>query len=274
LSRVQSSKTALAVAALRAYHHLADPEPKLLDDPIAHRLVDATLNERMEHEPARLGEPLYGDLRLHVLLRSRYAEDELGAAVARGVRQFVSLGAGFDTFAYRQPAWAHAIAIYEADQPATQAEKRRRLAMAEIPIPGNVRYAAIDFERTPLREGLRASGLDESRAVFFAWLGVMPYLSAAAVDATFAYVAALPQGSSIVFDFATARTPLAVAEIARDAGEPWLTRYDAAALERTLQGLGFAEVVFLTPEHAWQRYPIDATVFRMPDFTSIGKATV
>jgi methyltransferase (TIGR00027 family) len=272
---MQASRTALAAATLRAYHHLCDPEPKLLDDPIAHRIVDRADLQNMENEPERFAEPMSLALRLHVLLRSRYAEDELAAAFASGVRQLVILGAGFDTFPYRQPEWASDLQIFEVDQPATQTEKRRRLAEASVPVASNVRYVPLDFERSDLRAELVRAGLDETRPAFFSWLGVTAYLSKSAIEAVFADVAALGPGSEIAFDFADGQTPASLAETVRDLGEPWITRYECADLERALRAAGFSTVAFLTPELARERFALAGLKsFSPSERTSIGKATV
>jgi methyltransferase (TIGR00027 family) len=97
-------------------------------------------------------------------------EERMREAVQRGVRQSVILGAGFDTFAYRQPDWARGLRIYEVDHRGTQREKRQRLERAGIPIPGNLEFVAVDFESVSLCEGLRGSSLDFSQPTFFSCL--------------------------------------------------------------------------------------------------------
>src|SRR5208282_3764615 len=180
-----SSRTALGVAALRAVHQLLDGEPKILDDPIAARLLDADVLQQLRSNPARPHEPLTKGLRSHVVLRNRYAEERMAQAVQRGVRQCVLLGAGFDTFAYRQPDWARSLRIYEVDHRATQEDKRQRLQSASIPIPANLEFVAIDFESASLRQGLQTSTLNFSQPVFFSCLGVLVYLTREAADAVF-----------------------------------------------------------------------------------------
>lgn len=255
MSERQASLTALSVAASRAYHQLYDGIPKILDDPIAPRLVDDELLTRA----SAAARPWATQLRLHVVVRSRYAEDRLALAVQRGVRQCVVLGAGYDTFAYRQPPWARELTIFEVDHPASQREKRARLERAGVELPENLRFAPIDFERTALAEGLRAGGFDETRPAFFSWLGVMMYLEAEAVDAVFGYVASLPPSSEIVFSFARPPRPFDVgqgpiAAAAFAAGEPWKTRFSPTQLDAKLRKLGFAQREFLTAGEANDRY--------------------
>lgn len=140
-------------------------------------------------------------LRGHVLVRSAFAEERLYAAIARGVRQVVILGAGYDTFAYRQPAGFEDVRIFEVDAPPTQAHKREMLARGGVPVPANVRFAPIDFERSSLGDGLRAAGLDAAQPAIFTWLGVMVYLTRDAAEGVLRFVGSLPHGSEIVFTF-------------------------------------------------------------------------
>lgn len=258
-----SSKTALGVAALRAAHQIIDDEPHILEDPIAVRLFPPEALEQMRTEVARLREPGMVSLRTHVVLRSRYAEDRLAEAHRRGIRQFVILGAGFDTFAYRQPGWAHDLHIFEVDHPGSQRVKRERLQAAGIPAPPNLEYVAIDFETTSLRDGLFASTFDPTQPAFVSCLGVLVYLTQEAVDAVFHLIASFPQSSEIVFTFsppAKATDPEQAARLAKMAalveslGEPWRTRLEPDILAPKLRSLGFSEVKFLTGEEAEARY--------------------
>ncbi len=122
--------------------------------------------------------------------------------MARGVGQYVLLGAGLDTFAYR--AIRQGLRVFEVDHPATQAWKRARLSEVRIATPDWVTYAPVDFERENIKDGLARAGFDLSRPAMFAWLGVTPYLTREAVMATLAFVATLPKGTEIVFDYPAA----------------------------------------------------------------------
>lgn len=249
-----ASRTALGVAALRAVHQLCDGAPKILADPIAPRLLDADVLRQIESYAAATEEPWARGLRAHVVLRSRYAEDRLAQAARRGVRQCVILGAGFETFAYRQPDWARGLRIYEVDHRATQEDKRRRLQTAGIPIPANLEFVAIDFESVSLRDGLQASTLDFSAPAFFSCLGVLVYLTREAVDAVFRLVAAFPTSSEIVFTFSSAESSPDLAERAGALGEPWRTHLEPQALADDLRALGFSEVSFLSLDEAERLY--------------------
>lgn len=259
----KASKTAALTAMLRAAHQLVDDEPRIVDDPIAIGLVDDATREHIAARPAALLSPGLMIPRAAVLLRSRYAEDLLTQAVAQGVVQFVILGAGLDTFAFRQPAFARRLQIYEVDHPATQAWKRERLAAAGVAVPDNLHWAPIDFEQKTLVAGLRDAGFDASRPAFFSWLGVTQYLTLPAIDATLKVVAGLPSPSTIVLSFMLPDVDLpseeaaaarAVAEDAARTGEPWVTRISPQDLAVRLSQLGFREVVHLTPREANARY--------------------
>jgi methyltransferase (TIGR00027 family) len=163
---------------MRVLHQMFDDEPKILEHPIAVRLVDKQstffkLNqELLEHLPVatRLR------FKSAFVIRSRYAEDCLAESLSNGVRQYVVLGAGLDTFAYRQPSWADSLRIFEVDHPATQRWKRRRLAEAGISVPRNVTLVPVDFEKISLAAGLTQAGLDFATPTFFSLLGVSQYL--------------------------------------------------------------------------------------------------
>ena len=183
-------------------------------------------------------------------------------AVARGVTQYVLLGAGLDTFAYRQPEWARAIEIVEVDQPWSQAEKRRLLEEAGIDVPANVRFAGVDFERETLEAGLLRAGVAFDRPTFFSWLGVTMYLTREAIDAVLATVGSFAKGSGIVLTFAQPSEPDEAngrffAERAAAVGEPWISYFTPEEIEATLRSHGFSDVRFLTREAAMREYYAD-----------------
>ena len=241
-----ASRTAVMAAKQRAIHHVHGAEPKILDDPIAARLLGA------DFDPAET--PTAGASHASVVLRSRWSESRLELAVERGVSQLVLLGAGFETFAYRQPAWAAGLRIYEIDHHASQEDKRRRLARAGVPLPANLEFVAIDFERTTLRDGLRASALDFSRPAFFSCLGVLGYLSREAAMAVFRLVAEFPPGSEIAYTHYAEAPPAFVADTIKSVGEPLLSWFDPGALATDLRGMGFGEVARLDREEADRRF--------------------
>src|SRR5215470_10038586 len=159
MQQEKPSRTGELTAIMRAIHQTADEEPKILADPIAPRLVDMTGN-RDEWLTSILGHSFAKQWRAGFLIRNRYAEDCLAEGVEQGLQQYAILGAGLDTFAFRQPPWARSLSIYEIDHPATQHCKCDRLAAAGIAIPPNLTFVSIDFERALLTDALRAANFD------------------------------------------------------------------------------------------------------------------
>lgn len=195
--------------------------------------------ERARHRVAR-------DFRAYLAARTRYTEDRLAEAVASGVEQFVVLGAGLDTFAYRNPY--ERVHVFEVDFPATQEWKRALLKERGIAEPASLTYIPIDLERHSLAEGLAGSGFDWKRAAFFGWLGVVPYLTLDAFRKTLKTIAELPAGSGVSFDYVFAPETLSPARqeiFARlenrlvDAGEPMKLFFDPGRLADELRRAGF-----------------------------------
>ena len=253
------SRTALGAAGHRAAHQALEGG-LFLADPLALPILGADAQGEIDKAKAQ---PLRRGLRLFIALRSRFAEESALAAMARGVRQIVVLGAGLDTFAYRLAA-PKDLRVFEVDHPATQAEKRRRLAAAAIAEPAHVVYVGCDFETQTFVDALAAAEFDSDRPSFVFWLGVTSYLTHEAVSATLAAVAAWPGGAEIVFDYAIPPEAIehnaaraAHEELARKvaaAGEPLRAYFDPPALRAQLAALGFGEVEELGAEEMAARY--------------------
>jgi methyltransferase (TIGR00027 family) len=253
------SRTARRVAIRRAAHQLLD-HPRVLDDPLALRIIGDAAAEELRTNPKE-HHAFSRAFRAFMAARSRYAEDELACAVARGVRQYVVLGAGLDTFAYRNP---HAgMRVFEVDHPATQAWKREHLEAAGIAIPAALTFVPVDFERQTLAGGLRQAGFDLSAAAFFSWLGVTPYLTRDACMITLSFVATMPAGSGVVFDFAVDPALLnagqrqalgALSQRVARYGEPFRLFFDPGKLQDELKGMGFRRTEFLQGKELNARY--------------------
>src|SRR5262249_16574010 len=192
----QPSTTAIDAAMIRAAHLLWDDAPTILQDPLALGLSGVESPDALQTTlRARQAEPYnYAG----VLVRQRYAEDELATAVERGVGQYVILGAGLDSFAYRRPHPATLLRVFEVDPPATQQWKRARLRELDVHLPSNLTFIPLDFERQTLAEGLHAGGHRPELPTFFSWLGVTHYLTEEAVFTTLRSVASLAPGGGMV----------------------------------------------------------------------------
>jgi methyltransferase (TIGR00027 family) len=253
------SRTAQRVAIRRAAHQLLDL-PRVFDDPLALRIIGSEAAEELRSNPKE-DHAFSRAFRAFMAARSRYAEDELARAVALGVRQYVVLGAGLDTFAYRNP---HAgLRVFEVDHPATQLWKREQLQEAVIPIPPSLNFVPIDFERQTLANGLAQSEFSATAAAFFSWLGVTPYLTRDACMATLGFIAKMPAGSAVVFDFAVDPALLNAgqrqalealsARVARY-GEPFQLFFDPVKLQQDLKTMGFHRTEFLQGKQLNERY--------------------
>ena len=277
-----ASRTAVGVAILRAMHELHDDSPKILSDPIISLLLDEAVLRRAQANLEWHQHPRTTALRSHVVLRSRYAEDCLHEAVGGGVGQYVILGSGFDTFAYRQPAWASTVRIFEVDHPASQRAKLERLRLSAIPMPPNLEFVSADFESPSFVDSLSLSSLDFQAPAFFSCVGVLVYLPQHSARAVFQLVASFPKLSEIVFTFSQGeRSPEgksdgpSLAEEAAAVGEPWCTYHDPDSLRCELREAGFSRVSLLSPQEAKDRY------YRQrhdglppPSRTSIGRAFI
>jgi methyltransferase (TIGR00027 family) len=228
------SRTALRVALRRAAHQIYDT-PIVFWDPIAVPILGETYAEELARTPVRPDRPFSTALRAFLVARSRYAEDNLSRAVASGVRQYVLLGAGLDTFAYRNPY--PDLHVFEVDHPSTQQWKRELLQSSAISIPPELTYVPVDFERQSLAEQLESAGFEAQSPTFFAWLGVIPYLTLPAFRATLGFIAAQPAGSGVVFDYGQPRSAL-----------PFLEKLAHDSLASRVQLAGEPFQLFFTPE--------------------------
>ncbi|MBS1602576.1 MAG: class I SAM-dependent methyltransferase [Bacteroidetes bacterium] len=272
------STTAVGAAALRAAHQLFDKGDKLLTDEVILRLLSKESIEHLNHRKQDFFRRGSIAMRTHIVLRSRYAEDCLYEAHWRGIRQYLLLGAGIDTFAWRQPAWAHNLHIIEADHPSSQANKLNLLKNAGLTHPKNLSFLKIDLENDDLTTTLANSPLDPTKPVFVSCLGVLIYLRRPTVTRIFQALGRLPKDSEFVFTASAKRwSPAHLLSAARvaAAGEPWLTYFRPSALEEELRSYGFTRIDWLTPEEATRRYWTTSTISLPPPGTcSLVRAVV
>jgi methyltransferase (TIGR00027 family) len=242
------STSANHVACRRAAHQLLD-DPRVFEDPVAFSVLEASTAAELRANPRRMAGLIANPVRAYMAARSRYAEDALAAAVARGVRQYVLLGAGLDTFAYRNPY--PDVRVFEVDYPATQALKRTRLEQGGVAIPPSLTFVPMDFLEQTLADGLRSAGFRTDVPTFFAWLGVTMYLSREAIFTTLRLARQLPKGSGIVFDYMIPRSHMTLfqrvvftwyAYRLAAGGESFASEFDPASLVQDVAALGFTRV--------------------------------
>ena len=257
-----------------AAHQILDAPPRILDDPIIETLLGRKAIDRISNASGEYQTPERLALRAHVVLRSRYCEDRLRAAVERGATQYVILGAGLDTFAYRQPPWAGGLKICEVDHPSTQDVKKGLLKLAGLWLPGNVALVAVDFEGETLREGLMRHGVLFDEPTLFSWLGVTMYLSQAAIDSVLHTIAGFPSGSEVVLTFARSDLPRSPFDRrSAELGEHWISYFTPDSIEARIRAHGFSTVELLEPEQAESTYfRGSASHLPVPRHTSIVSA--
>ena len=257
----EPSRTARAAAFHRAAHQVLE-HGRIFADPLALRILGEDADTVAREAEKR---PTGRAMRIFIAARTRFAEDALAAALehgARGAGQLVVLGAGLDTYAYRGQL-RDRLRIFEVDHPATQAWKRQRLADAGIFLPNGLTFAPIDFERQTLAEGLAAAGFDPARQTFFTWLGSVPYLTEEAIWSTLGFIARVPGGAHVVFDYADPPASLSPEMRARHdrraarvagLGEAWLSYFEPEPLRVKLLSLGFSKIEDLGPPQIAARY--------------------
>jgi methyltransferase (TIGR00027 family) len=254
------STTALRVARRRAEHQTWDA-PVVFTDPLAALILGAEAEPIASTAPPDEGTESHA-LRAFVAVRSRFAEDALAAAVAHGVRQYVILGAGLDTFAYRNPHHDAGLRVFEVDHPATQAWKRERVAEAKLAIPESLTFVPVDFARSGIERELEGAGFDRSAPAFFSWLGVTMYLLPEVVLALLRSIAEMPAPAGIAFDYRVPRPqdgdglaaadPLAARVAA--AGEPFRSAFEPRSLAADLRRFGFDRIEDLDGAAINERY--------------------
>jgi methyltransferase (TIGR00027 family) len=279
----QPSQTALAAAAARAAHLVVDQEPLIFRDPVAARLIGEPGAEMVGYHRRSGDHIVLAGTRAQVTVRSRYTEQVLSELAGRGLTQYVILGAGLDSFAYRSPLAAR-IRVFEVDHRASQRWKCELVAAAQLTPPDGLALVGVDLEREPLADRLAAQGFDPSTPALVSWLGVSMYLTAEAVAATLATVGGLAAGSELVMEYALPpelrdQTGQAYADfalpVAAERGEPWRSFFTPGQLSDLLAatGLTVAEQVRqqdAVPAALWRR----SDALRPADLCRLARATV
>ena len=256
---------------IRAVHQLIDRRPLILEDPISPRLLATETLDAIRKDPGRYQTPPAKGLRSHVVLRSRYAEDLLQKGAAAGVTQFVNIGAGFDTFAFRQPPWANRLRVVEVDHPASQKAKQEYFSNRGFVAPENTRFVPVDLEKERLSAALSDTDVSRRSSTFFACLGVLAYLRRTTVRSIFEDIAAWSRGTTFVAAFAPRRANAesAVAERAAERGEPWISYFGQDEIEELFTTSGFSTFGFLSPAAAADSYYGDRTDLPAPNQTRL-----
>lgn len=266
----QISFTAMMTAYIRGTHSKY-ANHKIFNDFLAYDLIPEEQKKLIEEIMPK--EALMNSTAS--ITRSRYTEDCLMKAIKAGVEQYVILGAGLDTFAFRYPDLLKSLNVFELDHPATQSFKRQRVDKVGWGHPENLHYISIDFTRedivNKLNSSLNYSALSKS---FFSWLGVTMYLSKKEVYKTLANIPkATPSGSMIVFDYFSvdefneeniSDNLQRKEKMMNKIGEPMKTGFDPTSMKQEMAELGLKVLENLSPMDIEKRYMTELNVNLKP----------
>lgn len=276
----QASLSAMTTAYIRALHSMHDT-PKIFDDFLAYLLIPQEVlalieqglkRDKQSNDPEHTVVPSDQKTTLaslmkatNVLSRARYTEDALEEAVRQGVKQYVILGAGMDTFAFRRPEMMDCLEVFEVDHPATQNFKLLRLVELEWEHPEHLHFIPIDFTKENLATALtRSSAYDPNVKSFFSWLGVTMYLTREEIFATLRSITNIaPPGSAVIFDYLD--TDAFIPEKSspqmkkkqegfQKLGEKMITGFNPSTLEEDIASLGLSLRENLSPGDIERRY--------------------
>jgi methyltransferase (TIGR00027 family) len=271
-----ASQSALAAAAARAAHLRVDAEPHIFSDSLAEALLGADAASLLAYHDLHGDHPVLAGARAQVVVRSHVTEAVLAAAQRRGVTQYVVLGAGLDSYAYR--VTAAGCTVFEVDHPLSQQDKRARVAAARLSARTDVVYVPVDFETDALIPALHGAGFDRQQPAVVSWLGVSMYLTHDAIDTTLRELAALPTGSELVFDYMLTESERdecgqsyvdLVGPTTAERGEPWLSFFRLEDMSLILAEAGFGWA-----RHLHQDAAVPAGLWRRTDVLTPARLSV
>jgi methyltransferase (TIGR00027 family) len=245
----------------RALHAQIDPPPHVFEDEIGLRL--AAPADDWRHRPD-MDPNFTKPFRASIVARARFVEDLVFEHVARGVGQYVILGAGLDTFAQRRPEMGGRLRVFEIDRPGAQTWKRQRLLEMGFGVSDWLRFVPVDFEAGEVWwERLTSDGFDAYRPALVASTGVSMYLSKEAISSTLRQVAALSHGSTLAMTFLLP-IELADPEVrpgleraqkgAQVSGTPFISFFTPTEMLALARGAGFREVQHVSAAFLTERY--------------------
>src|SRR5215469_5651406 len=240
----EPSRTAMLAAVARGRLRLEETPPWVLDDAFALVLVGPVWQELRERLASLLPGQVIRETSAAVCTRSRYAEDRLAAGA---FTQYVILGAGLDSFAWRRPDLLRSLRVFEIDHPASQAWKLERARALALPLSDSQVFVPVDFEAESLQDALHAAGFDWGQPALFSWTGVAPYLTAEAIESTLRTIAETAADSQVVFSYLAEESVLddvgkefvrTYAPLAASLGEPLQPGWPVTEIERLISRCG------------------------------------
>ncbi len=258
----QSSKTAEAAAAIRAMHYLYEDQ-HIISDPYAQHFTNWKWKIILSNRflpyllKTTIMKPIYTAVGGQILTRSRYAEDKLRQAIANGIKQYVILGAGMDSFVLRHSDLKNQLTVFEIDHPGTQTTKRDRLLKLTGKLPENLVLVPVDFEKQTVAEALKQTIFNPDEPAFFSWIATTFYLTRKSIYETLMSIAGIAaKGSEIVFDYSIADTSLSPEGKAESVttkkfvarrGEIYVSNFDHIEIKDEVSKLGYDLIEQATP---------------------------
>jgi methyltransferase (TIGR00027 family) len=250
-------------ALWRTLHVEIDAPPHVLVDRVGLQLAQPDPDWRDRPD---MNEYATGGVRASIVARARFIEDLVTDQFEHGVKQYVLLGAGLDTFVQRRPEIASRMTVFEVDQPEPQAWKRQRLVELGMGVPEWLRFVPVNVETDSWWDGLLANGFDPSMPAVVASLGVSMYLTAEATAVTLRQCATLAPGSTVAMTY---MLPVELVEpdeqpilratdaAARASGTPFISYYSPDDVLAMARDAGFATARSVTAADYTERYFVD-----------------
>jgi len=257
------SRTAMLAAVARGMLRMEATPPWVLDDAFALVLIGPAWQDLRKLAEQLFPAQVFAETSAAICTRSRYAEDRLAAG---GFTQYVILGAGLDSFAWRRPDLLRSLRVFEVDHPASQAWKLERVRDLALPLSDSQVFVPVDFEAEPLQEALRTAGFDWGQPTLFSWTGVAPYLTAQAIASTLSTIAGAAAGSEVVFSYRAEESVLddvgrefirIYAPLAASLGEPLQPGWPVIEIERLISRSGLKVVDHPSRADLQERYFAD-----------------
>jgi methyltransferase (TIGR00027 family) len=261
VTQAQPDSTAVRVALWRALHVLADPPPPVLEDLVGLELASPEQGWRQRPD---MNSVFTAPFRASIVARARFIEDLVVDQERRGVKQYVLLGAGLDTFAQRRPELTSRLTIFEVDRPGPQAWKRERLAALGYGLPDRLKFVPTDFEtQHSWLQALKPAGFQDRQPSVVASTGVSMYLTREANEATLRQVAAFAPGSTLALSFMLTVELMEpelrpsferAAQGARAAGTPFVSQFSPEEVLTMARKAGFKETRHVSAMELAERY--------------------
>lgn len=252
--------TAVRTALWRALHVLLDDKPHVFTDEVGAKII---AEENWTSRPDMAAD-FSKSMRASIVGRARFIEELVEERFNQGVEQYVILGAGLDTFAFRRSDLASKMQVFEVDQPGPQEWKRKRLMEMRMTVPSGLHFVPVDFEAgQSWWDELMKAGFDKNKSAIIVSTGVSMYLSNEANVATLKQIAKLAPNSTLAMTFMLSLDLLEpkeksimefVMNKAKESGTPFLSLYNPADIVALAKSAGFNDASYVSAKEIFERY--------------------